>query len=92
MKATNNQLYYFWADVRPSPNSTYIEHNMGSVPGGDFGQQAFIEILRDSSSQYHAKIATPNFNQTGYSTSNTMNPDAIDMGEELTGSSGAYAP
>jgi len=83
---------YFWADQRPG--SGYYEHDWGTVPGRDYGQNAHVVILANSpgTQQFNVWIWTDvGTLYYGLSTSNTMSANGITIGQELYGSSGASA-
>ncbi len=87
---SHSGVWYVWADKRP--NGTFYKHWIASVPSGDFGQYALISFWYNPGASYSVSIISPNESFAGYSTPNTMQADAIEIGEELTGASGGYAP
>jgi len=96
-----NETHVFWADNRPFGNG-YVCHDMGPLQHNEFGQPAFLLIRVNPSdpSDYDVAVlvCAAQFAQcqprwlVGQSTNNAMAPDTIDMGMELSGSTGAAAP
>jgi hypothetical protein len=81
---------YFWADKRPIYG--YVEHDLASVPSGDYGNYASVYINRSSSSSFEVTINSPGYYFDGSSTNNSMSPNDINIGQELYGTNGALAP
>jgi hypothetical protein len=90
----NNQTHFFWADNRP--NGGFVCHDMGPVQAGDFGKRAWLIIWNSSvqlqPNSFVAQAGPPTGILGGLSTNNSMQPDHVDMGMELEGSSGANGP
>jgi hypothetical protein len=81
---------YFWADNRPGGG--YHEHELQTVPGGDYGGYVSVVIAKDSGATYDVDFFSDTWNYTGYSTNNTMSSNKIWQGQELAGNEGASAP
>jgi hypothetical protein len=82
---------YFWADFRPG--SVYHEHNpSGNIPSNDYGTTGYFQIYPSGTNAWFVLVDTQNTYWYGYSTSNTMSPSEIQMGQELAGTSGESAP
>ncbi|SRR6266446_416481 len=100
--ASNNGAteYYFWADVRPCGCGGYHEHDSANINTNDYGSTATIVIEQGgsyscngySSSTWCIFVSGAYDGLTGFSTPNTMHASDIFLGEELAGTSGAYAP
>lgn len=88
----NNRVDYFWADNRACFACGYSEHDLGGVPSADFGSYTYFEIERLDGSDYDVVISSANFYHDGKSTSNGMTANDINIGSEIYGTSGAYAP
>lgn len=86
---------YFWADYRPGDCSGCINvHDLGNVPGGDYGQNIQFIVRRSGQYSFLVNIISPNFSPQGpqLSSNNTMDVGHVEMGQELAGNAGASAP
>lgn len=88
---------YFWADVRPVDKTVanLNFHNWGNIPSGDYQHTDTFYAWQDSQAVNQFDLAihtTQGGSFTGASTNNTMAPSLIQMGQELAGNAGAYAP
>lgn len=83
---------YFWADARPLTSSTYNNHFLNQADVADFDH---FMIIKDSRNGAQGVFQVWIYNDLlsvlfqGTSTNNNMSPNAINMGSELAGSSGA---
>lgn len=76
-----------WADLRP--NYRYFEHPDSNVLGSnDYGHFAYAVITQLDATDWFVGISGNQTTYTGKSTGNTMYPDAIKIGIELSGSQG----
>lgn len=87
----NGTEQYFWADLRPQ-DSNVNEHLLGNVPSYDYGYNTYFEIHRYSSNSFELIYTGQYDGGANYSMNNSMVPDDILLGQELAGSSNAYAP
>jgi hypothetical protein len=85
---------YFWADARPLSSNTYNNHFLNQADLADFEHFMIIQDARNGA-QGVFQIWIYNDSHSvlfqGTSTSNNMSPNAINMGSELAGTSGASA-
>jgi|GEM_PF-526012 len=88
--AFSTTVNYFWADNRPGHG--FSAHVLAQVPSGDYGNSAEFSIWQTGSGTWAVNITSPNYNYSNSSTSNSMVPNAILIGQELAGTSGASAP
>ncbi len=84
---------YYWGDVRPS-DPMYRRHLMTQIPGQHYGSGLDINISRENDNT--SFVAAFHVNAVGYSsynysTNNTMIPGHIDIGQELSGTTGSHA-
>jgi hypothetical protein len=89
--AYNGNEILFWDDNRP--NGGFTRHLGPQLNASDFGKYGFFEISKDSSSSffvYAGNLPVAAINME--STANPINPNDINIGMELVGSSGATAP
>lgn len=81
----------FWADQRPGGG--FSLHYGQYLSGSDFGKYSDIDIHRIASNQFSASITgLPVASLSGTSMRNSMNPNLINVGMEMCGSTGAKAP
>ena len=89
-RSTGGVESYFWAQIRPQDSALYTQVLL-TVPSGDYNSTPYFEIQRDTSSQFHMIINSPNYSFNGYSFANSMQPNLITTGQELSGASTASA-
>lgn len=87
----STRIDYFWADSRPNGGG-YTEHDLATVPSGDFGHNSTFQIYGLCCSEYQVEIYSPSNIYNGTSTANSMSPTDVVIGQELFGTSGASAP
>ncbi len=82
--------YYFWADKRPV-DGVFYQHPMGVIPGADYYTYTTFSISRvvGVGNRYLVAESGWSTSWTGYSSANSMIIDNVEMGMELSGSSGA---
>ncbi len=91
-----NSERWFWADLRPG--SHYYDHPAtGTLHSQDYSLSALMDIFQSGTNQYTISINNNNSGTgvTGliaYSTGNTMRPDAIRAGLEISGTGGWQVP
>lgn len=92
--AENGEIgqYFYWADVRPCSCGGYHEHDSPVLSNGDYGNEADVGIFRDDSSDWGVYVDGADTSISGVSSSQTMQPTIILIGQELAGTSGANAP
>lgn len=92
---------YFWADDRPGQG--YQIHYLANVPAGDYGNYTWFKIQWQTdinsycTSRYYPycydiTVQSSNYSASPVELNNTMTPNDINIGEELSGYSGASAP
>jgi hypothetical protein len=83
---------YFWGDLRPLDGYLYY-HSEGPVPAADYYHNATFWIYRTPgwADRFNVQMISWATSWTGVSTDNWMQVISVDMGMELSGSSGAYA-
>lgn len=78
------QVWYFWEDLRPG--SQAFVHWIKQVPSADYGHPLTIEIYAASCcSVFYVNLYAYTSTMTNQSTGNTMNPNSIEIGSELSG-------
>jgi hypothetical protein len=95
VNAPPSETHFFWADSRP--NSVFYFHDLGKVPGADFGQPVQLLIwqtayLPASPNDFYAVVTDSTKNYVGVSQNNLMAANKVIMGTELVGSQAASAP
>ncbi len=82
---------YFWADSRPMNSNTYNNHFLTQADSGDFDHFMIIKDGRGAAGVFQVWIYNDSHSTffNGTSTSNTMSANAIHVGTELAGTSGA---
>ncbi|MGB8347238.1 MAG: hypothetical protein WCD86_20290 [Ktedonobacteraceae bacterium] len=80
---------YYWADNRPGGG--YHEHPIANVHSSDYGQGLFLQTYETSYGvgPFNIELGTPSGTYNEQSTSNSMQPDTITIGQELFGTTGA---
>jgi hypothetical protein len=81
-------MWYFWADKRPIDNRYYLRY-LGEVLVPDWGTTGNFYIERVGPSSFDAVVDIARANLVGHSTDNTIYPGWIDIGTQLTGTSGS---
>ena len=80
---------YFWADLRPGYGIN--EHDWPAVNGNDTVASALIEY--SSTDTFYVRMLSSSFNSDAYgpsySTNNSMSPDWIHAGQEVSGTGGS---
>lgn len=89
MEANNGDYYYFNANC--GPGGSFFSNKLLSVPSGDFGGAAYVEINKAYSGVYNAYIASPTLGSMSYNFTNSMHPGTIRIGEELYGTTGGWS-
>jgi len=92
-KAAYGSQRYYWGDVRPS-DPVYRRHDLGAIPGQHYGFGLDLNIVRmpdDASYVVALHVNSVGYSSYNYSVSNTMTPNRIDMGQELSGTASAHA-
>ena len=89
-----NVPIYFFADNRPVWG--YAEHYVATVPNGNFGYNTDFEIYRNpgvaNRFEVYIRSSAGDIYPSGLaSTSNSMQPTTINIGEELYGTDGAFS-
>jgi len=87
-----NETHYFWADNRP--NGGFFCHDMGPVSPAEFGHNTIFGVSRDTDQPNSFRafaLAQDGRLLQGVSTANTMVPDTVQIGMEVTGNSGTQA-
>lgn len=84
---------YFWADHRPVDCGGCVNvHVFGPVPSDDYGYNPQFTIHYVGNNEYQVTVTSPHYAPNAYSTNNSMTPTLVQMGQELSGTSGASAP
>lgn len=90
-QGTSTSNVYYWVDVRPGTNNYHV-HTFGNVQSGDLGYNAYLNIDEyGNTSTWEVNLVSETSGYSGTSTNNSMNPNQIQMGMELTGSKGESA-
>lgn len=87
--AKGSTQQFYWADCRAG--ASYYEGAFGTVTASDKYQPNYFQIRRNanSSTYWFVQISAVSNSWSLVSASNSMWPDQIEIGAELTGSSGA---
>jgi hypothetical protein len=84
---------YFWGDSRPRDNGGVNYWPLDQVPSGDYGNFTYMSITEygEPSGTFLVYLDSNNVLSINYSTSNTMVPSDIELGQELHGTCCASA-
>ncbi len=86
--------YYYWADYRP-PNQGYREFDLHAVPSADLDGYTNLQIYTAGGNSWYVNLYTPTLSYPEVSYDNSMAPNDIQIGQELSGqgnTNGAHAP
>lgn len=85
---------FFWADARPMTSNTFNLHILGSTdPVGTTNHFMIVKDGRGAAGVFQVWVYSDGLSTLyqGTSTNNAMRADRIDVGQELAGTSGAFA-
>ena len=86
---------WFWADFHYHPErqmNVYTRSIFGLIPNADFYSYIPVWIIRDFDTQYSAHVRSTQQEWVGTSTNNNLQPNEVQIGEELAGTNGGSAP